>query len=742
MHTPFRHREGFCLSVLYTAGIFILNLLPQKAKPFILLSLALLFAVFVLLRRKKRFFAYLSTLLLILALATVPSLIYDKSDDCIEPLSKQNAYVTVTVYDVSYSSDSICYATGMLNSLNGEETRVKIKFSSTLSGVTAGDVLSGCAYIEPIERGDESGIYLLSRNIRYSLTVYDAQREGTSLTPSVLAAKARAYLTAVIEKRVPSEPGALLSALLLGEREGLSDSFRADMNRLGTSHMLALSGLHLSVLLLGIERLLTRLHIDKRCRYATVAALTLCYLFLTGFPVSAVRAGVMLLFVFLNFFLRREHDSTTALGLAVGLICTLQPFSALDSSLWLSAFATFGILLFLERENKNLIHIKEYSLIRELCSYISLSVKITLSATLATLPLTAYMFGKLPLLSVFANLIFAPLMHFLLIGAILVLALGWISLISLGVSFVAQMMIYLSSLLSAIPNTQITLDNPFVLAVFMLCVVLLFLYVGFCPKKLFLKRVPVCILLCTALILSSFYGVRFLANINTLTVQYATTSAKNGDFFILKENGSTAVIDSTLSSKKYFGEIHDAMLSLGECEIDAYIFTSYSSSFQSAIEELLGSYTVHRIYLPSPQNKTERELFDEIKANAETRRVKLSEYTVGKAITVGNASFTLHYRTALGAGDSRTYFSLLYGEHSLAYLSAGMLTPYNTAKIKKELAETDGIFFGSFGTKNEDLFENISHFTKARVYAGNAAAVPAGRIDGVQISDTHLLKWK
>ena len=741
MHHLFEHRKGFCLSVFYFAIIFSLNLIPQGIKPYLLFSASLL-AVFVFLSPKRQALRHLTVVLLVFALATLPSLLYDLSDDLTENAVGEKREVVLTVYDVSYSGDNICFASGVLNTLDGENTHVRIRITSSESGLRAGDVLSGVGFITAIERGDENGVYQLSRGYRYELTLYDAKHIDTASTPSILAAKARARLASVTDSYIPGERGALLSALLLGERDGLSDALTADMNRLGISHMLALSGMHFSVLLLGLERLLLYFSLDKRYRYALLSVLTLLYLCLTGFPVSAVRAGIMLLFVFVAFFSRKDYDAITSLGFSVALICTLQPYAALDGSLWLSAFATFGILLVLERGERNLIHTEKPGLFKLLCRAVSTSVKFTLAASLATLPLTAYMFGKLPLLFVVANLLFAPLMNFLLLGAIFLLLFGWIPAVSSAISFVAGAVIDLSSLLSAIPGTQLALNHPLVASVFMLCVLFIFLYVGFCPKKRFLKRTPLLIILCTSLILGGFYGVRFLANIGTLTVEYAATDKKNADYFILKGNGKTTVIDNTLAAKTHFEDVNDTLLSLYECEIDTYVFTVYQSSLKSGAEELFGSYTVHRVYLPAPQSDDEEAIFAELKRVAKENRVRLFTYDVSAPLSLSGATFTLHHRSEVGDEAKRTYYSISYGEHTLAYISSGMLTTYNAMRIHRELVNADVVVFGSYGSKNTASFNKVLGFTNARVYAAKATAIPFARIDGARIADSHSFKLR
>ena len=141
-----------------------------------------------------------------------------------------------------------------------------------------------------------------------------------------------------------AETGGLLAALLLGEKTYLSGEITLDFSRTGLSHVLALSGMHVSILILGLMRLLNRIGLDKRITALISIPLTVTYMLITGFPISVVRAGLMLIISSLLFLLSRGRDSISTLSIAVFVICLFTPYAVLDISLWLSAFATLGIV--------------------------------------------------------------------------------------------------------------------------------------------------------------------------------------------------------------------------------------------------------------------------------------------------------------------------------------------------------------------------------------------------------------
>lgn len=745
MSHPFSFRRSFSLTVLYAFCILLFTFLPQKQKPLLFLGSALVFAALVFFaHRGKALCRRIAPILLAVALSLIPSYLYDLSDDALEPHIGKVVTAELTVSDISYNENGVCFGYGTLTSVDEERAYIKVRITTTRTNTEIGDVLRAKAYVQSIapESSEEGDLYVYSRGYRYELTLYGAKRIGESSSPTVFFSHIRASLCAVMSERVKGEAGMLLSALLLGERDGLSDAFTADMARLGTSHMLALSGLHVGVLLLGIERLLSRIRIGKKTRYALVAVLTVLYLFLTGMPVSAIRAGVMLLILFISFFLAEEYDGITSLGFTVAIICTLQPFSVLDGSLWLSAFATFGILLALEREKRDLLTPRDDTFLSRAKRYLLSSVKITLAASLATLPLTAYMFGSFPLLFIFANLLFAPLMQILITLAICVLLFGWIPFVSMLAGFAARLMIDASAWLSSIPGTQISVRQPFVLCVLLLAVILVFLYVGFCPKARFVNRAPIAILLAASLLIGSFYGVRLLVHSNDLRVEYATTEKENGDFFVLRQGASTTVIDCTGAAKTHFADIFATVNALYECEVDNYVFTSYHKTLFYSLDPLLSEYAIHRLYIPSPESETERDIADELTELAKARHVKLIFYDPQAPLALGKATFTLHHRHSLASKLQRTYFSVSYGEKSFAYLSSGMLIQENFSRIAQEIEGYRAVFFGVYGSEIIDRFKDLSSLTEASAYAIDKSIVPFLYTNRLYVADTHSLKWK
>ncbi len=682
------------------------------------------------------------------AIACLCSALYSLPDRKIAPYLDAKASVTLTVLDVTYQGEYLSTAACRLNSINGEPCRARVEMQAHGSHqFSVGDVLRAEATFSRFE--EDVADYAASRGYRAHLTLDYAEKTDTAASLSALCSRWRSRLTAIITERVSGESGALLSAVLLGERDMLSESFRRDMQRIGTAHMLALSGLHVGILLLGIEKLLAFFGLDKRIRYAVLALLVLGYLALTGFAVSTVRSGVMLLIGILGFFLSSSiDDSATVLSYATVGICLVQPYAVLDVSLWLSASATFGILLFTEQmhvlpglnERERKEHLR-FSRLPRFIRGIIMSLGVTLSATIITLPITASVFGTLPLLSPVANLLLSPFIQAEIYLAIAVLLFGSLPFVCTVADACSRTMMLLASKLSALPGAVLSTKEPFLLAVCLLLFLLTTLYFLHTPTKSFRLRVPVCILLSASLLLGGYSGFKLLMHKNSLTVTYLTYEQGQSDFFLLQDGRRSAVIDISGGTRSVLQRALSTLQDRGETEIDQYLLAAYHSNTENTICRLLSSEIVRSIYLPQPKTEEQVAVAATITQSAERNGTAVIYYEQNGLLALDTCSISFH--PSYSMTDGTLAFSMYYGQEQLLYLSESALDYASESMLSRVAKLSHTVFLGTHGPSyTTSLPITAEDFTDATVVCGTAARVPFLDATGCLSSDRYQIKLR
>ncbi|MGD9676331.1 MAG: ComEC/Rec2 family competence protein [Candidatus Bipolaricaulia bacterium] len=277
-----------------------------------------------------------------------------------------------------------------------------------------------------------------------------------------------------LDRALSQENAALARGLLLGETAGLSDEVADAFRRTGLSHVLAISGLHLAVLLSGLWFVLRRLGLRPCAAYPIVGASVLLILWLVGLPVSLVRAAVMFGFLALGSvladlgrILRRSIRPSHGLAAAGLLILAIRPAALFDVGFQLSFGATAAILAWVAVSPRRMPSLLEGSwssrFLRSAARYGTDLAAISMAAQAGTAPFLAWHFGMLYPLGLLANLVAVPL-------ATLSLWVGVIALLLCATPLFSPMATLFGALLTAmtwiveglsrLPLAAVAVDRP------------------------------------------------------------------------------------------------------------------------------------------------------------------------------------------------------------------------------------------------------------------------------------------
>ena len=243
---------------------------------------------------------------------------------------------------------------------------------------------------------------------------------------------------------IDGDEGAIIEAMTLGNKAALDDSIRQNYSRAGVSHVLALSGLHLTIIY-GIMQLILPfcfLTIVGRRRLNLLVMLGIwAFTIIAGCPPSLVRASIMCSIMIVCDLLDRRGNLLNSLSLAAFVMLLIRPMWLMDVGFQLSFMSMLGIAIglpFIHRYVSLKQLSKQHTIWSRSLKWIISMVMTSTVCGLFTMPLVGYYFGCVPLLSVFSNLIICALTTLLL----WITALWWlISFVPILSKIVASMMI-------------------------------------------------------------------------------------------------------------------------------------------------------------------------------------------------------------------------------------------------------------------------------------------------------------
>ena len=264
---------------------------------------------------------------------------------------------------------------------------------------------------------------------------------------------------------VSSQTLALTQALAIGKKDNLSDETRKTYQRVGASHLLALSGMHLGILYTLLHLLFVRWVRHSHWRWHVLPLILVFlwgYALVAGLPVSLVRAALMLSIMSIMSFLQYRTDPLHPLALSAIVILLIAPSQLYSISFQLSFSAVFFILLLWEPASN-------------LFGKINWAVRllgVSCVATLGTMPLIAYHFHEVSLIGPLLSLVLIPLttlIIWLTFAAMLVpiTPLGWL------LDSVTEVQNWFLSLAGSIPYTTLTNIHPSILDIVLIYAVLL-----------------------------------------------------------------------------------------------------------------------------------------------------------------------------------------------------------------------------------------------------------------------------
>ena len=464
---------------------------------------------------------------------------------------------------------------------------------------------------------------------------------------------------------IGEEEGSILAAMLLGEKGDMEPEMKELYQKNGVGHILAISGLHISFIGLGIYKIIRRAGLGYIPSGVLAIFILSLYALMIGFSVSVIRAYVMLLFRIGADMSGRVYDMITALMVAAGMTVGIQPLYLMDAGFLLSYGAILGILFVLPMLEKTFpCHKKIYS---------GLGASVAINIML--FPIMLWFYYEIPTYSMLLNFIIIPLTSVLLgigmLGSLIAFILRPVGNVCLYVcKFILYVFEVINKVGSKLPYWRMVMGQPkiwqMILYYFILAIGIL--VIGRSRKQKQRKVIfgVFCASLCFVVFLMAYRPA------GNLTV--AMLDVGQGDSIFLRgPEGNTYLIDGGSSDVDQLGKyrVEPFLKSQGVGTLDYVFVTHGDTDHYSGIEEMLKrqdvGIAIRRLVLPSNWRKD--EALAELAQTAQEAGVPVAVIDAGKCITEGD----LHLECIQPAYSDRRLdgnagsmvLSVVFGEFSM-----------------------------------------------------------------------------
>lgn len=518
----------------------------------------------------------------------------------ISDLDGETVECAIRVSDYSRETDYGSAVDGTIQ-VKGNTYRVMV-YLKQVREVKPGDIMTGQFRLRvTAQTGEDPSSYYQGKGV--FLLAYQKDELGLSSEECALRdvpAMIRYRIQGILETYIPSDCVAFAKALLLGDTSQLPYRVDTDLKVSGIRHVVAVSGLHISVFFAIVSTITFR----KRFLTALVGTpLLLLFAAVAGFTPSVTRACIMCGLMLVAQLLNKEYDGPSALSFAVLIMLAVNPYCIGSVSFQLSVASVAGIFLFAPGIREKLTaglknkKGKQYGLLRKLVA----GVSVTIGAQILTIPLCAYYFGVVSLVGVFTNLLvlWTVSLTFCLLVAVCVLALVCLPLAVIAGSVAGVLIRYVltaAKIMAAFPWAAVYTVSPYVT---------IWLFFAYCLLLIYLvcRKMAGAFTCCTILSLCLALTASWLEPCSS-DVRFTVLDVGQGQCLIMQSGGRVYVVDcGGDSDTRPADAAAEALLSQGYSHIDGLILTHTDRDHAGGAENLLSRIRTDLLILPRQAEK-------------------------------------------------------------------------------------------------------------------------------------------
>ncbi len=413
-----------------------------------------------------------------------------------------------------------------------------------------------------------------------------------------------------IDSYASGEGKELLKGIATGDMSGFSDEMYYAFIDSGISHVTAVSGMNVTMLVAFVMFMFSFSVLSRKIRAVVSIIAVMVYAIITGLSPSIIRASVMIILTLVALLLDRKDDEITSTTFAAAIILFANPYSIFDVGFLLSFSAVIGIRLFTSHIN-SILH-------KIIPGFVADVLGVTLCAQIATLPVMVYVFNSISLVSLLTNIIVVPVVEILFIGTFGMIFVGIIFpqmavVMGIVLGSIADAVIVISKAFASLPFATVTVKSPELIWLFTYLFILCIIYLSLKNKKFY--KVPSLAMGMIILILLIFHFIP------AGTFEITFVNVGQGDcIYVSSPTGENFLVDTGKNE-------YDAVSFLkhnGITHLDKVFISHIDSDHAGGLESILENVNVDEVVLPKIAH-TDTVLLGKSIAVADVRYVDLDD---------------------------------------------------------------------------------------------------------------------
>jgi len=513
---------------------------------------------------------------------------------------------------------------------NNKKILINIKMSQDIPSIKYGDSL----YIEgefkqPEEARNYKG-YNYKQYLKTKKIIGTVELEKVKILKSSNGSfihNIQKYIRDTINGTLTDEEGNLLLAILLGDKDKLSEDIQESFKTSNLSHMLAVSGAHVSYIILGLTYVLQNSIIGKKNGKIVCIIFLLAFMAITNFTPSVTRACIMAILTLFSSIIYRKSDVYTNISVVALITLIFNPYSLLDLGFQLSYGGTIGIIIFIKR-------IQEKKSNSKVINYIKQMALVSIYANIIIIPIMMYHFNTVSFTFIISNIMASPILGIIVItGFLFIIASITVKpltrLIAIFIKPILSILIKISQICSKLPFSNILVVTPYMFNVISYYAIILY-----CIKSKKNNKCKIIICLLIVLILINFIIYIFPQKLRIFFIDVG----QGDSTLIITPDKKTVLIDGGGSDSFDVGEkvLLPYLLDRRILKVDYVLISHFDTDHCGGILTIMEKVKVKNIIISEQAEHSEN--YERFKKLMIHKKIRLIEVKKGDKIKIGRYS--------------------------------------------------------------------------------------------------------